>query len=161
MKRILLAILAIAALVAVFISPYNINNTLANYRQVNSAVAGYTFAQDNLKNTQVGVNSARDAFSSQRTFEVHFSDVSRIVQLLNGVATIQVSEVMCCDALNQFVPTVMWEEGMSPSAVRITLSVEDTIVALNVLAKMELPVYSVSTLEPGTVTIIFLTGGSL
>lgn len=161
MKRILLALLAVAGVVAVIASPFGVLQTKAKYEQFNSVVAGYTFAQDNFKNTQANIDTARDAFIARRTFEVDFGDVSRVVQLLNGVNTIQVSKVMCCDALNQFIQTAEWEERRTPSAVCISLSVENTVAALNVLSKMELPIYSISVVDTNAVDVIFLTGGAL
>lgn len=165
MKRIMLCLLIILACAATLLpsSPTSISNAMDQLNQVEGAADSYRMVQGQVNSAVSGINSSRQEFDSNRSFDVYYGDIDQLLSLLNQVVGITVSGVYCVDAQKDFTPTVTYTEGDAhvPSAIRVTLIVDDTVNALRILDRMNLPLYSIDLQEPGTVSVIFLTGGGL
>lgn len=130
-----------------------------------SAAAARTNAMQNYQN-------AVAAFDSQRTVDIHYTDVYRIQQLLSGVQGVTFV------SLHEADPNANWAKGMElnvedykpagemevattslPQAVCMTLIAENIPQGLAIVDRLALPVCQILTTSPGTIEVTFLTGG--
>lgn len=161
LKRTIYGVLLVLALYGVFMSRWNVFTTFDKRDSLLDATTRYTMAQSNLEVAKQDFVAAQNEFNSKRTFEIAYSDINRIVTVLNNVAGVTVSAVNVADPEQYFVTGSAWEEGMEAKAISISLVVDDTSSALVVIGRMELPIYSIVVSEPNIVNMIFLTGGDI
>lgn len=165
MKRVILGILAAVAVCAAALpqSPFNFQKTMDSYNRLKSAKASYSEQERNYNVAQQSLLASQSNFDSSRTFEVYYGDVTRLKQLFDGIASVSVTSITNCSAADYFSPTVTWspDDGIPPDAVKISLTAEDTITALNIINKMELPIYQLDITEPNLVDVTFLTGEAI
>lgn len=165
MKRAIIALLAVAslALVALPMSPYNILKTKENFDKLKEAQASYAEAKRSLALAEQSLLASQNTFTSGRTFEVHYGDITRLNQLLNGIAGLSVTSITGCDATNYFASTATWspDDVSTPTGIKVSLTTEDVASTLRILNKMELPLYQISVTEPNLVDAIFLTGEAI
>ena len=155
-KRILFLLCTAAAIAAVFMSPYNYKQSLDKYNELDSALTHYNEAKANVSKAQSGVETSAREFMSTRKSELYFGDIDKLTTVLNNTVGISVIACEGRDAYHQFAPVNSVEDA---SAVCMSLAVEDMSVALRVVSALELPLYSLAVIEPGTLEVTFLTGG--
>lgn len=160
MKRLVIGLLAIVAAVYAVVSPYSVPKTLERYSDFQDAVFNYEQATADYNSQVSSLQSAQSNFDSTRTFEVHYSDIDRITQVLKGVATVNVTDLTSCDPANMFNPVSTYIQGDTPAALRISVATEDPVGALRILDKMQLPMYDIHVVEPNLIEFTFLTGGA-
>ena len=159
MKRIIYLVLLLGALYAAIMSPYGVLKTKSKIENLSESLRFYVTTKSQVEGSKMSLAEAENNFNSQRTFEIAYSDVSRLVKVLDNVMTVTVSAVNVADPAQYFVPGSAWREGDTPEAVIVALAVDDTVSALRIIDKMELPIYSVAVTEPNIINITFLTGG--
>lgn len=87
---------------------------------------------------------AEQAFVNQRTFEIAYSDLDSILELLEGVSGITVANVTAIDPQNGFAEVGSREEVDLYGAARVTLAVSDVNSALKSLSKAQLAINTIS-----------------
>lgn len=161
MKRIIAAVLLVVSLVLTFVGPYNIFDAFRNKQLIENVVQEYSSAKASIDGTRREVFSAQAGFEDGRTFNVDYKDVNQLVTVLDNIVSITVASVTAVDAQNYFTQIGEYDESMAPTAVTISLVVEDTVSALNVIDKMELPIYQIFVSSPNLIDVTFLTGGAI
>lgn len=160
MKRVVFFILMLAALYTALLSPINIREMMGRKEQLQEALDTYSNSQRALDTAKSALRETQQRYINKRVFEVAYSDVSRLTEVLNSVINITVSAVNTADPAQNFIAGGTWTEGTESKAVILSLTVEDSVSALRVIDKMELPIYEITVSEPNIVNITFLTGGA-
>lgn len=160
MKRIVIALLAVVSMAIALVpsSPYGISKTMENMERLEQSKESYAAANRELNAARGSLTNSQNNFIGDRTFEVHYGDVARLRQLFDGIAGISVASITNCSVKDNFASTVEWSEDSIDTAVKISLTTEDLVTALNIIDRMELPLYQINAVEPNMVEIIFLTG---
>lgn len=161
MKRAIALIFMLAAVALALLGPFNILNGINNLNSLKTAVYEYSDIRSGIAASQRNVYTAQSAFEEGRTFNVDYKNIDQIVEILDNITSISVSSINTVDAQQYFTPTGLYEEGTQPTAVKISMVVEDPVAALGVLDKMELPIYEVFISNPNLVDVTFLTGGTI
>lgn len=165
LKKLLILALTLAGVVLCAISPYAIPKTLTRYNDLKETLNLQKTAEESNKQALDSYTNAKSAFDSQHTFEVAYSDIYRLYELLNALAGVQVASMESVDPMNNYTTIASidpenYTEG-SASAIKLSVIAEDTVAGLRILDRIELPVHSVTVEEPGTISLIFLTGGDI
>lgn len=161
MKRLLFAIIALASIAFAIFGPFGVLHLMDNYFAVENARIQYENSKRSVDSARYGLRDSQAAFDESRTFEIDYSDIDRLKEVLDNVSTVTVSGITNMDAQQSFASQDAYTGDNTSSAVKISLVVEDTVSALNVLNKMELPIYNIYISEPGLIDITFLTGGGI
>lgn len=161
MKRAIALIFMLAAVALALLGPFNILNGINNLNSLKTAVYEYSDIRSSIAASQRNVYTAQSAFEEGRTFNVDYKNIDQIVEILDNITSISVSSINAVDAQQYFTPIGLYEEGVQPTAVKISMVAEDPVAALGVLDKMELPVYEVFISNPNLVDVTFLTGGTI
>ena len=161
MKRLLFALIALGCMAFAIFGPFGALQMVENYFLVENAKNTYENSRRAVDSAKYSLSSAQTAFDKSRSFEISYSDIDRIKEVLDNVATVTVSGITNVDAQQAFATQDAYTPGSNASAVKMSLVVEDTVSALNVLDKMELPIYNIYVSEPGLIDVIFLTGGGI
>lgn len=161
MKRSIHCILALCMICLVCFTNYGVINTVEQRSDLRQAATDYKEAEARLDISKVALNSAEANFAKNREFEIVYTDVSNLVKVLNGVSAITVSAVNVADPAQHFSAGAAWNEqmGSEVQSVTMALTVDDTVSALKLIERLELPIYSISVTEPNIVNVTFLTGG--
>ncbi len=165
-KKIVLALLAVVAIYGAVLSPFSLTNTLEHKTQLEQTIKSRNEAKDGRDAARESYANAVAAFESQRSFDIHYTDLARMKQLIDTVTGISFSGLYEVDpnmnfALGAPLNPEDYPAGSTtlPPAVCMSVIAEDTAAGLRILDKLELPVYSITTSEPGRIDIIFMTGG--
>ena len=165
-KKIVLLLMALAAIYGAVMSPFSITETLDKKAKLESTIAEHDRVKRDRDTAYTRMVDTKNAFESQRTFQVHYSDLYTIKQMLDAVSGVSFSGLYEVDPNNGYMvgSTLNIEDynGVNtpkPSAVQLSIIAENTAAGLNVVNTMELPIVSITTLEPGRIDVIFLTGG--
>lgn len=172
-KKLLFLLLAVAAIYGAALSPFNIRTALETKATLEQTLKDKQNASQQKTQAQMTFSNAVSAFDSERQFEIHYTDVYRLRQLLDGIQGMEFV------SLHQADPAANWAKGMEinvddfapisetegnpnatlPTAVCMTLMVEDIAQGLKVVDRMSLPICQIITSSPGTIEVTFLTGG--
>ena len=165
MKRIILLLMAVASICCAFLpmSPYNYGDVSNNLAELKVAQAEYNGARADLNRAQQELLQAQNSFDDGRTFEVYYGDIVRLKELFGGIAGLNVQTITNCDATKNFATSVPWsaEDPVAPTAVKFSITAEDTVTALNIINRMELPITQLMVTEPNMIDFIFLTGEAI
>lgn len=159
-KKIILLLITAAMVYAVGFSPYSIPQFLQNSSNLRSVLATYDNNKREFEDSERTLAEARNEFVSKRNFEVAYSDIERVIDMLGGAMNITVSSVNTADPHQFFTPGSIWDGQEQPEAVIVSMAVGDSVSALRIIDKLQLPVYEVTISEPSMVNITFLTGGA-
>lgn len=159
MKKIIYLLLVAASLYAATISPFGIIKTKERFDSLDKTLRQYVTVKSQLEGAKMSVIESQNAFVEGREFEIAYNDVERLLKVLDNVLTVTVSSVNIADPKQYYIAGSNWEAGTECQAVIISLAVDDTVAALKVIDRMELPIYSVTITEPNIVNVTFLTGG--
>ena len=159
MRRVITGLIAIALVACFFFSKYNIANIKTRYAQLESALDSFQVTRGSIESTRDALVSAQNIFDRSRTSDIYYGDMDRLLTVLDNIATITVSSWEPYSAEDGFVPVP--SSGDKFTAARISLIVEDVDMALGVIDKLELPIYSINITEPNVVDVIFLTGAGI
>ncbi len=159
MIRVSHILICLVFLILVLVSPFSVFKTIKNSKKLTSSLQNYSTIKSQLENSKLDVSDAERRFSDQRDFEISYNDVTKLVQVLNNVASVTVTNVITVNPREYFTNTGEWSETDKAKAVTISLTVEDTVTVLKILDKMQLPLYSLVITEPNIVNVTFLTGG--
>lgn len=165
-KRIVLVLLFLVAAYGAVASPYSLVNTLDTKAQLETAISDQKAAKDTRDAAKSRYVSAKNAYESERTFDIHYTDLPRMKQLIDSVTGISFYSLSEVDPSANYllgapVDLERLADGTAelPRAVSLSLVAEDTAAGLRIVDKLELPIVSMSVTEPGRIEIIFLTGG--
>lgn len=161
MKRILISLIAIVAIAAACISPFNIFKAMDNYNRLEVAIRQFEQSKGTIDASRSALAAAQSSFDNGRTFEVSYGDIDSLCEVLDNISSVSVSAKTNVDAQENFAPLGEYDANINPSAVKLSLVAEDTVSALNIVNRMELPIYRIFVSEPGLVDVIFLTGGGV
>ena len=159
-KKIFLLLIAAGIIYAVGFSPYSVPGLLENSNKLRSTLAAYDNNKRAMEDSERTLSEARNEFIAKRDFEVAYSDVERVVDVLSGAMNITVSSVNTADPEQHFAPGSIWDGQDQPEAVIVSMAVGDSVSALRIIDKLQLPIYEVTVSEPSMVNITFLTGGA-
>lgn len=165
-KKIILLLMALAAIYGAVMSPFSLTETLAKKDNLERAITERDNTKKSRDNAYTLMVNSKNAFESQRTFDVHYTDIYKIKQLIDVMSGVSFAGLYEVDPKNGYMlgATLNIEDynGVNtpkPSAVQLSIIAENTAAGLNVVNTMELPIVSITTVEPGRIDIIFLTGG--
>ena len=164
-KKLVLVLLAAVALYGAIASPYSLVSTLDRKAALEAAVAEKDSAEAALNNSRSAYVNAANAFESQRTFTDVHADLQQMKALLDAVTGISFAGLYEADPNMNFAlgapadPEAYPSGTPLPVALCLQVVAEDTAAGLRIIEKMELPVQSIVTTEPGRIDVIFLTGG--
>lgn len=165
-KKIVLLVLALASLYGAFLSPYSLSTTMEKKSQLESAISSQTAAKNERDMARIALNNAVTAFESERTFDIHYTDITRMKQLIDSVTGVSFAGMYEADPKANYMlgGQLLIEDYLDgtaqlPQAVALSLIAEDTAAGLRIVDKLELPAVRITTSEPGRIDIIFLTGG--
>ena len=160
-KYILPATMLLLTTAAVAVSPVGVPGVTKVVSEIKSEERRLENAKSNLQVIETGLMNAVREFNEGRTFDIYYGDVDKIVQLLSKLSGIEVSAVTIVDPTNNFSDVRLYTSGDTHNAVRLDLFVTDIQVAVSVIEKLQLPVYSVTAEFPSKLSVTFLTGGEL
>lgn len=145
------------------VSPYSVLKTKESLDLARQAHQSYLEGKALHNQTKQELQSAKAAFDTSRVFEVYYGDIVRINQLFEGISTISVASVTSCNAAEYFAPIASWSEddGTKSSAIKFSLVSDDLVAALNIINKLELPIYKLEVAEPNLLDVTFLTGEAI
>ena len=126
-----------------------------------STKAKFETSETNLRTMSNMMVGSVESFNEARSFDIYYGDVDRIEQVVKGLSGITLEQITVVDPTNGFVDEKIYESGDTPIAVRCDVMVVDIIKSLDILAKMELPVYSVYFDGTNKLGVTFLTGGEV
>lgn len=165
-KKLILFLLAVAAVYGAVLSPYNLPAALDKKANLEQALVSKAQASTSRDSARASLSSAKNAFDSQRTFEIAYTDLGRIKKMLDAVTGVSFSGIEEVDPANGYAlvgPLNIedYADGavLPPSAVKLSVVAENTAAGLRVINTMQLPLVSIDVQEPGRMEIIFLTGG--
>lgn len=161
MKRIVMLLLAVATVAAAMFSPFSVFQAKTNYDALESAMVTYNNAASTVGVADNQLQSTITEFTQNRNFEIFYGDVDSLVRVLNSVAGINVTATMGCDVTNAYTELGEYNSDVPASAVKLSLIAEDTVTALNVVNRMQLPIYRIDASEPNNISVIFLTGAGV
>lgn len=165
MKRVILLLMAVAALCGAFLpmSPYNFGSAQSMMTELKLSQADYVGAKADLNRAQQELAKAQSTYDSGRTFEVYYGDIIRLKELFSGIAGLNIQTITNCDATKNFATSVPWsaEDPVAPTAVKFSITAEDPTSALNIINRMELPIVQLTVTEPNMIDFIFLTGEAI
>lgn len=161
MKKIVFGTIAATAFIFALapFSPASVTNAASTLNEVDAAVEKYNSDLKDIESLRSDAELAKNTFDSERTFEVHYSDISNVLRVLYNVSGITVSEVTVVDPEQGFAVVSPYIEGSYAEALKISMTATDTKTILEVLDRMEFPIYSLYIREPNYVDLIYLTGG--
>lgn len=165
-KKLVLLLMSLAALYGAIMSPFSLPNTLEIKASLETALASKENARTSMTSAKTAMVNAKNAFESQRTFDIHYSDLAKIKQLFDSVSGVSFSGLAEIDpdsnyALGVNLDPESYADGSiaAPKAVRLSIVAENTVAGLKIIDRLELPIVSILTTEPGRIEVIFLTGG--
>lgn len=172
-KKILLFLLALAAVYGAVLSPYSLSNTFDTKSRLESAIAQQASAKSARDTAKQSLDSAKVAFESERTFGLHYTDLASIRTILDNVVGVSFVNLYEADvnanyAQGQIIDidslAAINENGEAvpftlPPALMLTIMAENTADGLRILDRFEMPIHHINTSEPGRIEVIFLTGG--
>lgn len=165
-KKIVLVLLAAFCVYTAYTSPYSVSNALASKDKLENASVFRTTAKARLDKSKQDLKKAANAFESARYFDIHYTDVVRVKQLIDAVTGVSFYGLYEADPATDYalcgqLDLTAFENGGGelPAALCLSIIAEDTASGLRVLDKLEMPVVRIETNEPGRIDIIFLTGG--
>lgn len=161
MKRVVYFLLLVGALYAAVLSPYGVLKTKDRMSTLDTALRSYVTAKSQLEGARMSLQEAEAQFINDRSFEIAYSDITRLMQVLDNVSSVTVSAVNVADPEQNFMIGSTWTPGQDAKALVFSLAVDDTVAALRMVGKMQLPIYSVTVTEPNIVNVTFLTGGDI
>lgn len=132
--------------------PSNLDQLSSLALAKNNATAEYNDAIE-------GAKQSEDNFISQRTFELAYSDIDQVLELLGSVSGIQISSVKQLDPETGFSEVGDYKTGSDASAVKVDLVVADIPTALKSLEKAELAINKISISEPNMISLELILKG--
>lgn len=117
--------------------------------------------EHNLDTVEGLLVNAVNTFNEERTFDVYYGDVERLHEVFAGIAGITVSEMVKVDPMNGYLDAGFVVDGDTVSAVRFVLVTDNPTTAIGVIQRMQLPVYEISWQSPNSLSVTFLTGGTV
>lgn len=171
-KKVVLLLLALAAVYAAALSPFAVMSTLDKKDQLEAAIQAQTQAKQSRDNAKTSSASAKSAFDSERVFTTGYTEVVELKSLIDRVTGVSFVELREADINANYAPGVVIDldsftaptDGSVPTAVLppaliMTLVAEDTAAGLRIVNMLELPICRITTEEPGRIETVFLTGG--
>lgn len=119
----------------------------------------YQNTKNRYDNSKRSAITAENDFVSNRDFELYYNDVDGILELLNNVSGITVSEVLQLDATNGFAEIGVYEKGTDVNALRITLVVNNIDIALQSIEKAQFAISNIECISPNKIIIDIITKG--
>ena len=159
MKRAVLLFVAIVSVIFVFVSPFSVFYTLETLNTLSDERERSRSSSTQMTELKAELASSMQSFDSNRTFEVHYSDVASIVKVLQNLSAVSIIDIKVVDPSNNFAPVDVYTEGYTGTvgALQVSMTAEDIITILDILDKMELPIYSLYV-QDTSVTVVFLGG---
>lgn len=143
------------------VSPIGVKSAIEAQAEAKYEETRYSNYQRNVTTVETVLLDAVNSFNESRSFDVYYGDVSKIYQVFQGVAGIEVKDVYEVDPMQGYKEVSLLREGSSPAAVKFNLLTTDVLTTLGVFNKMELPVQSIVYNAPNELTVIILTGGDV
>lgn len=132
---------------------------------VDEEISNFNVEYDSYSNAlsaaENAVVSSVSAFNDQRTFDIYYGDLEGITQIFEGIAGISVQNIVEILPMEGFRDGVYYDGTSTPTAVRYELVADDLVSAMNVIVRMQLPVYSIVMSFPNTISVTFMTGGEI
>lgn len=160
-KLIFPTVILVGLASALFLSPLGVKglqSKLSTQQEQERRVSSYEW---NVGAVESSLRQAVAEFNSKRTFDVSYTDVSRIHQVLYNIPGIEVQSMEKIDPMNGYIECGYVVEGDTFSAVKINMLVASPETVLSVLYKLQVPVHSFNWDEPNKFSVIFLTGGEV
>lgn len=165
-KKIILLLLALAAIYGAVMSPYSLTETLDKKAKLEQVITEKANAENSRNSARDKLMNSKNAFESQRNFSVEYYDLYKIKLMLDAVSGVSFYSLAEVDPDNNYalganlnVEDYADNSVSKPRAVQLTLYAENTADGLSAINTMELPLVSITTEEPGRIELIFLTGG--
>ena len=155
------AIITVTLAVTAAVSPFTVPAALEELEHAKIVESRIKTAQTNLDTTERFLVSTVQDFNDKREFSVYYGDIPSITKVLGGVAGIETQNIYEVDPMDDFADGPVYGEGSKAAAVRYEMVVADPLKSLEVFAKMELPIHSVSFEEPNKMSVVFMTGGEI
>lgn len=160
-KIIVSGVVTLALFATAMVSPFGLPAASAVIaEQKAEEVRRNTYAH-NLDTVEGLLLNAVNEFNDSRTFDVYYGDITRLHEVLAGIAGITVSETVKVDPMNGYLDAGYIVDSDSVSAVRFMLLTDDPATAIGVLQRMQLPIYEISWQSPNSLSVTFLTGGAV
>ena len=131
MKRVITGLIALACIFALFFSEYNVFNTRSQYAKVKDSMTSFGRIRETSDIARQTLESVQKNFDKERTSEIYYGNVERLITVLDNIASISVSGWEPCSAENNFIAVPNAGEGYT--AARISLVVDNVEVALNII----------------------------
>lgn len=117
-------------------------------------------AATRLSRAEMSLVTTVSELNAARVSTVSYADLEAIQNTFIGLGY-KIEDVTDILPMDNFAVGSPHVAGDRVAAIRYTLAVDDIMSALNVLEQMELPMYSIVIDGESSLTITFLTGGSL
>lgn len=158
-KKIVPVILIAGSLIVITVSPASYKMILLKAKTHAVDVSRVETYEYNLLTMKQSVVTAAQEFDAARTFDISYTDVDRILQVLAAVDGIEVRSTYSVDPLLGYQDVAIYNSGDVTQAVRFDMLVDDVRTALDVFDKMELAVADYAFTAPNGLSITILTGG--
>ena len=158
MRRIVSGVLAAIFVALAVFSKYSLLNAKSQYDKLRNSLLSFNSIKTATESSKRTLSLAKRNFEDNRASDIYFGDIDRLVTVLNNVATISVTGWEPFSAEDGFVAV---PSSTNFTAARISLVVDNIDLALNVIDKLELPIYSIVISEPNMIDVIFLTGNAI
>lgn len=165
-KKIVLVLLALAAVYGAVMSPYSLTETLNKKATLEGALANKASVEQQANAASQGYIAAKNAFDSNRSFEIAYNDLAKIKTLIDAVSGVDFQSLSAANPDQNFIVGERlniedYVEGgpLPPAAIVMSIYAADTASGLDVINRLELPVVKINVTEPGRIEVTFLTGG--
>lgn len=160
-RLIVAGLVAIASVALVFVAPNGLPAVKEMYAAEQQSYETYERAQTSLKAAETALTKTVEEYNATRGFDIYYGDIDRIIEVLEGLPGIEIFRVTVVDPMDNFGERELYQSGCEHSAIKLELAISDISAALTILDKLDIPLESVCYSHPNTLTVIFLTGGTV